>query len=537
MASLLVMLIVTMLILYTLVQRGPGMVGNKVQDMLNLHDTACPDEAAKASAATEAPHRRPPPIPPTAVRSDCKIIEEMKEDKVVVVMRTGATEAYTKLPTQLLTTLRCFEKDEFLLYSDLEDTVAQFKIENILQKVPEAFMSANHDFEVYRQLQAYKAGGLEMGTFPVEMSDQVHPKTWTLDKYKFMHMLEDAYHSRPDGRWYVFIETDTYMVWSNLLRYLHSLNPAEPLYLGSAAEVMGQPFAHGGSGFVISRAALDKIFGGKERGYASTWDEVMINECCGDYVVGLALFQADVNLHNIWPMINGEYPATMPFGPNHWCQPIMSMHHIPPPEMSSVWRFEQERGYKDPMQIKELYFKFVEPHLRFSRVALSWDNLSNDILYRAPGAPDDHRQPRLQLSPAERQAHRSGENCELACKGQQDCFQWLWKSGPAQQIVTGDKHEKHEMLKEEKQDINGKIKAAVSAGEKREEPAEEVPEEEPYTGPSCTLDRSFKLGSYVMGRENQTAFPGAEQWISGWDMESIDKWVEQNQCPPMWVVF
>lgn len=38
-------------------------------------------------------------------------------DKILLVMKTGATEAYTKLPTQLLTGLQCI--DDFLLFSDL----------------------------------------------------------------------------------------------------------------------------------------------------------------------------------------------------------------------------------------------------------------------------------------------------------------------------------------------------------------------------------------------------------------------------------
>jgi hypothetical protein len=38
-------------------------------------------------------------------------------DSVMLVMKTGATEAYDKLPTQLLTGLQCI--DDFLIFSDL----------------------------------------------------------------------------------------------------------------------------------------------------------------------------------------------------------------------------------------------------------------------------------------------------------------------------------------------------------------------------------------------------------------------------------
>lgn len=38
-------------------------------------------------------------------------------DSIMLVMKTGATEAYDKLPTQLLTGLQCI--DDFLIFSDL----------------------------------------------------------------------------------------------------------------------------------------------------------------------------------------------------------------------------------------------------------------------------------------------------------------------------------------------------------------------------------------------------------------------------------
>lgn len=38
-------------------------------------------------------------------------------DNIMLVMKTGATEAYDKLPTQLLTGLQCI--DDFLIFSDL----------------------------------------------------------------------------------------------------------------------------------------------------------------------------------------------------------------------------------------------------------------------------------------------------------------------------------------------------------------------------------------------------------------------------------
>lgn len=504
-------------------------MGNTVENKLVFHDSPPPPTSSSHLSSPPEAHSAASSNTTKDHRSDCEVVDQLKKENVVVIMRTGATESYTKLPVQLLTTLRCFKKDEILLYSDLADTMAQFEIEDILAKVPEATRLSNPDFDVYQKLHAFKATNQELSTFPLEWSDEEHTTAWTLDKYKFMHMLEDTYYSRPEGKWYVFIETDTYMIWSNLVRYLRSLDPSGPLYLGSAAQVLGQPFAHGGSGFILTRPALEKIFKDKERGWASRWDEMMIEECCGDFVAGLALAQAGVELHNIWPMINGEYPDTLPFGPGHWCQSIITMHHIPPAEVSNVWRYEQERGYDAPMQIKDLYFKFIEPQLKSFNVVQSWDNLADDVIYRASGATEDWRQPKGWLSETEKEAHKSGENCELVCKSQKDCFQWLWKSGNSGEKTL------EEVLKQregQKASENGDVvRDAMNGTVKTRQ------EEDPDLGPTCCLSKSFKLGKYARGKENQYAGPGAELWVSGWDMETIDKWVERNQCEPQWVLF
>ena len=51
-------------------------------------------------------------------------------DEVVVVVKTGATEAYTKLPTQLLTSLRCVPN--LLLVSDLEQDISGYHLHDVL---------------------------------------------------------------------------------------------------------------------------------------------------------------------------------------------------------------------------------------------------------------------------------------------------------------------------------------------------------------------------------------------------------------------
>lgn len=136
----------------------------------------------------------------------------------------------------------------------------------------------------------------------------------------------------------------------------------------------------------------------------------------------------------------------MPFGPGHWCEPLVTMHYVTPPEMSEIWRFEQQRNstrvdlspQTAPMlpdfklaTISELYFYFVEAHLFSTRD--DWYNLSNDLIYQAPKAKADHgvkcKKPWDRLSDVEKAAHSSFDNCGRACTDDHECFQYAYYPG------------------------------------------------------------------------------------------------------------
>ena len=45
-------------------------------------------------------------------------------------------------------------------------------------------------------------------------------KGWALDKFKFLPLHGDAYRTRPDAKWHVSIEDDTFVFWNQLLKWL-----------------------------------------------------------------------------------------------------------------------------------------------------------------------------------------------------------------------------------------------------------------------------------------------------------------------------
>lgn len=260
----------------------------------------------------------------------------------LVIVKTGANEIYDKLPTQLLTALQCYE--DLLIFSDLDQDIGPYHVHDVLDSVDDAVKLNNPTFDYYRTLQEYKKYGQDISL----LRKTTGHDAWNLDKYKFLHMLEKSWNMKPRRKWYVFVEADTYLVRSNLLLWLERLDPSQPLYLGSPTYFNGDAFAHGGSSIILSGAAMSRFADG-DSGIASRYDAAMKDEQYGDYVLMKALRDKGVEFSKRWPMLQAEKPVTIPFGlgpdngVSHWCQPIVTMHHITSEEASSIWQFEQQR--------------------------------------------------------------------------------------------------------------------------------------------------------------------------------------------------
>ncbi|KAH8812628.1 hypothetical protein F5884DRAFT_702064 [Xylogone sp. PMI_703] len=344
---------------------------------------------------------------------------------VQLIIKTGANEIYEKLPTQLVTELRCFE--DILIFSDLEQDLGPYHVYDALDNVTESVKQNSPDFKYYRKLREYKETGQDIAEIrPTSGSGE----GWNLDKFKFTHMLEKTWALRPNRKWYVFIEADTYLFRTTLLLWLERLDAKKALYLGSPTSVGSDTFAHGGSGIVLSGVALAK-FAKDKPGIGAKYDEEVQSFAYGDHMLMKALKEAGVELTRAWPMLQGEQPSTIPFGDGpdsgtrHWCQPLVTMHHVTSSEISDVWRFEQQRpDIKKPVLIYEIYNQFIAPILRKS--IDDWYNRSDDVIYTAPENPNPRNKPADKLSELEKVAHKSFEDCGRACEEQTRCYQWAY---------------------------------------------------------------------------------------------------------------
>jgi hypothetical protein len=193
-------------------------------------------------------------------------------------------------------------------------------------------------------------------------------------------------------------------------------------------------------------------------------------------------------LQNIqWPTINGEKPNTLPFGPSHWCHPVVTMHHMNSEEISSFWDFERRRFSRgggntmsQPLLLKDIYYEFLAPKL--VRAREDWDNLADDVYYldrhdTAHGWEDwqvGRTKDEEDMNEAERSAHKGFSECRYACEsvGMDECFSFKWSDG------------------------------------------------------LCGFGRAFQLGKPVKRDERQE-----KRTMSGWPVAKIDRWIaEQGEC-------
>ena len=271
------------------------------------------------------------------------------------VLKFGHGDQPARVESQLSSVSACL--DDLLIFSDYEETIAGRHVYDVLANTPASYRDDNPDFINYLTLHNLNENGTALK--PNDPRPEING--WIIDKYKFLPMIEQAWVLRPNKRWYFFYESDTYVVWDNVFRLLENLDADTPTYLGSPSPGRHTDkdevtfFANGGPGYALSRGAMKKLLArkvGKDGDYIEAplshrWLELLRHECCGDSVVGWALFTAGIAISGLWPMFSPNAPHNIPFGHRHWCQPMMTMHKMKPEYMVDFWKWEHVSRNRD----------------------------------------------------------------------------------------------------------------------------------------------------------------------------------------------
>ncbi|KAJ6069038.1 hypothetical protein N7499_010925 [Penicillium canescens] len=339
------------------------------------------------------------PSPSTAttdhVPSTCPPLPGM--ENILVVIKTGITEAQDKVPVHLRTTLRCIPHK--IIVSDFEEDIAGVRTYDVFQNVSESLKQSNIDFALYNRARSGGRTALtsqdhtKVANGPSGMSDN---PGWKLDKWKFLPMIHTARHARPDAHWFVFLEADTYPIWPNLLAWLSSFDSADRLYLGNQMQIGPNLFAHGGSGFVLSQAAIHAA-ADYHTANVGEWDDTTDREWAGDCVLGMLLAKAGVGLTWSWPRVTTQSVWEQDmlrdgFGVTPWCHAPFTFHHMTPADVDRFWEFEQmwfAETNSTQLTYNEIFRNLIRPTL--ADHLDNWDNFApdgdNQEDYKGPKTP------------------------------------------------------------------------------------------------------------------------------------------------------
>ena len=466
---------------------------------------------------------------PTDTSKDLSCKSLPGANDILVVIKTGATESRRKLPVHISTTLKCIP--HFTIFGDLEETVAGQAVHDALDEITSTVKFTSPDFELYReQLEAQRRGRLDFTGFLDSKETREHTedvalqkeetRALTLDRWKYLPILEKALERRGQAKWFVFIEADTAIMWANLLQWLSMLDEREAWYLGSEMSVEGSEFAHGGSGYILSnkalRQAVEQLQPERRR-----FDQLAMREQRGDLLIAKTLSEVQVGLTRSWPIVQWATPSTIGYSTENWCHPAVTYHQMRPDEIRTLWDLEQRRlsdGQKAndaPILHRDVFNALVSPFISRNPIAKQWDNLSGDKVIPAPEPPSKTKgkgeatpspsftrpiTPRQSLAVRASQAWISPDACSEYCEAESECLQWSYRG-----------------------DGTCNINYSIKLGSKQPDEIEE-------------RDIAGEAHDLVQVRKRKRRRRKKEQVISGWMTDRIDAWRRRLEpCTPKWI--
>jgi len=245
-----------------------------------------------------------------------------------------------------------------MIFSDYEEIYNNETIFDALESVSPDILANHEDFALHRRLKQDGRAALDRSELSGSDSVLSNPNGnannpgWKLDKWKFLPMVNRTLFEHPDMKWYVFIEADTFILWSMLQQYLAAIDHTKPYYAGSRTFIGSDLFAHGGSGFVVSQPAM-RLTVDRYAEHKAEIEAFTNGHWAGDCVLGTVLRDAGVVFTDAWPTIQGYSPGLLPYArewprasweptTRWWCYPALSYHHLSPDMTKDVWDWEQQ---------------------------------------------------------------------------------------------------------------------------------------------------------------------------------------------------
>ncbi|KAF4122288.1 glycosyltransferase family 31 [Geosmithia morbida] len=352
------------------------------------------------------------------------------DDDILLIVKTGGTTMWKRLLVHLATTLSAerISPSSIAIYSDNAETIGSFTVIDSLANMSAAVHNSS-DFDVYRQQPEYAANNYYVETAGMDGDEWGPVGGWIIDKYKFLPLMQHAGRNWPRAKWYVYMEDDTYLFLPAVRSYLAGFDWRERHYLGSYAAKSDAVFAHGGAGFALSRGAWEASFGKNPR-MAEDYHQYVVDHCCGDQVLGLALRDHGVRFGEnggdgkfTWGF-NPLVHWTFVFSRSNWCHHLKSFHKVHSRDVARYYEFEKSWDFSKPLLYRDFFNHMILPSIQSD--AEWWDNTASQYEVASSTkelspAPEDGTKYDADLWA---DAWQSVEACKAACDGWEDCMMW-----------------------------------------------------------------------------------------------------------------
>jgi hypothetical protein len=265
-------------------------------------------------------------------------------DEIQVVLKVSSSEA-SATKAHLSTVSSCITN--LLIVGDREERFGDRHVLDILAELPKSYETNNLDFQAY----------VDQKTAHVEgETAKESQRSFKLDRFKYLPMVDKAYTTNPRAKWFVFLESDVYFFWDTLFRLLSQLNSASTHYLGEPHKGSDGPyFAYGGAGFVLSQGLMKKLIPSKspstldvarESRLSYRFEDWVKEEQRGDAVLARAIQNATgVKLAALHPTFSSYLLKDVETTRERWCYPLLSLHQLKPEQMEDLWKWERTRQY------------------------------------------------------------------------------------------------------------------------------------------------------------------------------------------------
>ncbi|KAK8057447.1 hypothetical protein PG996_011384 [Apiospora saccharicola] len=342
----------------------------------------------------------------------------LTQDDVLLILKTGATVLWRRLPIHLSTTLapERINPQNTVIYADIEAKIGPHRVVDVLDGLPQSVLHSSPSFEAYREARDWQANNyyLEQAGLPGD----------------FLPLISRAGRDWPRAKWYIYTEDDTYLFLPNVLRYLSAYDHREPHWLGGLGEMLGVTFAHGGSGFALSRGAWERSFGNRAgEDLVAKYHTFVEGSSFGDYALGKVLNDFGVHLGDpqtndrkeggAWGF-NGLPHWRHEFTQENWCKPVLSWHHAHSRDIAMYYELEKSWNFE------EVYFYKLAIAPSLSRRKAWWDNQSGRYHLTPQSVLTVERPEDASDGSLWTKSWKSDMDCEAACQGWRSCVQWYY---------------------------------------------------------------------------------------------------------------